>query len=469
MLSLGRSKALAALGLILTLVIAAVELMTQTHQAQANSSDSAIAPWSDSLAEYGMPASPSPWQPSNWDVQTHILDQRGGDGIESHLADHGADCGPPPAQHLIATLQQAVFVCHNHVMTAIADGGYGQVTLTPDHLADWSGGPVTIGLSVSTQKLSLRDWWSLDVTPFGEQLALPFDWGGADLQGMPAHYIEVRLDNCEDGSIFRVFRESAAPGNSFGEQQSVSGCLQSVTGIPPSAVTRTPFELTISQAGYRFRVGPGSTVAPGKVLAQGYWRKPLTFTRGVVQLSHHSYNPSKCEGCRPNTWHWSDVSISSAVPYTLLRATDTQVVTQPGGRITFGAPAPANSYLKFAAIGAVQVSYDGGKAYSAAQKPPLDASLYHDEHVISYLTPVPAGTRSVQFKLAGGWFGPGVARDFSIVSLATDGNPPSTQPPGPAPTATPLGSAPIPLNNTRCMVMLPKTMVSGKCSGTFQP
>src|SRR6185312_8621659 len=45
MKSLGRSKALAALGLILTLAVAAVALVSQTHQAQANSN--AIAPWSD--------------------------------------------------------------------------------------------------------------------------------------------------------------------------------------------------------------------------------------------------------------------------------------------------------------------------------------------------------------------------------------------------------------------------------------
>src|SRR5262245_57389707 len=76
MLSLGRSKALAALGLILTLVIAVVALVTQTRQAQASSN--AIAPWSDSLAEYGMPANPTSWQPSNWDVQIHTRDRHPG-------------------------------------------------------------------------------------------------------------------------------------------------------------------------------------------------------------------------------------------------------------------------------------------------------------------------------------------------------------------------------------------------------
>src|SRR5690348_16540858 len=73
MLSLGRSKVLAALGLILTLAIASVALLTQMRPARASSSS--IAPWSDSLAEYGMPTSPTSWQPSNWDVQIHTRDR----------------------------------------------------------------------------------------------------------------------------------------------------------------------------------------------------------------------------------------------------------------------------------------------------------------------------------------------------------------------------------------------------------
>ena len=92
------------------------------------------------------------------------------------------------------------------------------------------------------------------------------------------------------------------------------------------------------------------------------------------------------------------------------------VVNDPSGEVTFAQPAPANSYLKFAAIGAIQVSYDGGKTFSAAQKPPMDTSMYHEEHFTNYLTPVPAGVKSVMFKVTGGWYGPGQARDFSIIS-----------------------------------------------------
>jgi hypothetical protein len=443
----------------------------------------ATVAWSDSLAEYGMPSSPQMWQPSNWDVQTHTRDmENAGSSIDSHAADHGGDCAAPPATHTINTWQQAVFACHSHVMTAIADGGYGEVVLTPDHLADWSAGPVTIGFSVSTQRTTARDWLAITLTPFGEQLSLPFDFGEVDLQGNPAHYIELNSGMGDNGDTkWQMYREQA--GNSFGDLQGEEyPYFSASTGIQPSTVTRTPFELTISKAGYTFRVAPSSPVGAGKVLLSGAWSKPLTFSQGVVQFAHHSYNPTKCDvvalSCKADTWHWSDFSISQAVQYTMLRPVDHQVVTQPGGVVTFGSPAPAGSLLKFAAIGNVQVSYDGGKTYSAAQKPPMDASLFHEEHFTNYLTPVPVGATSVLFKLTGGWYGQGMARDFSVMSLSASGSPapsptpvpPTPTPVPPTPTPSPAPSpTPITIQDAPCSVVLLGVSHDGTCSGTFTP
>jgi len=421
-----------------------------------------------------MPSAPAMWQPSNFDVQTHTRDmENSGNAMDSFQADHGAACEAPPATHGISTWQQAVFVCHSHVMTAIKDSGYGEVVLTPDQLADWSAGPVTIGFSVSTQRTTSRDWITVDVTPFGEQLALPFDFGDVDLQGMPAHYIELNSDMCANADTkWRIVREQS--GNDFGATQGEAPCFTATTGIQPSAVTRTPFELVISQSGYVFRV------AGGKTLLQGNWSKPLTFSSGVVQFAHHSYNPDKCDvvalACKADTWHWSDFSISSAVPYTLLRPTDHQVVSGSGGAVNFAKGAPSGSFLKFAAIGSVQVSYDGGKTYTAAKKAPMDAGLAHEEHFTSYLTPVPAGASSVVFKLAGGWYGSAMARDFSLVSLSTDSAPTPVPPtptntPSPIPTNTPtLAPTPTPQQyDGPCTVLLNNQPVSGVCHGTFEP
>ena len=95
--------------------------------------------------------------------------------------------------------------------------------------------------------------------------------------------------------------------------------------------------------------------------------------------------------------------------YTLLHPTNTVVVNDPSGEVTFAQPAPANSYLKFAAIGVHSGQLRWREDVCAAQKPPMDASMYHEEHFTNYLTPVPAGVKSVMFKMTG-WLvrtGPG--------------------------------------------------------------
>lgn len=490
-----RTAWLAVVPLIVTIAVCAVALRPTTANA-------AGVPWSDSLAEYGMPTNADNyWQPPNWDTQVHERNMENtGDYMDSHNADHGADCSSPPATHVVNKWNQSLFICHNHLMTAMADEGYGEEAITPDRMADWSGGAVTIGWSVSTLHQADRDWYAIDVTPFTDQLSLPFDEGGVDLQGMPHHYIEVRLDNCNGDDMFRIVREDAG-GDSFGHEQDVSDCLQA-SGITPSAVTRTPFELVVSTTGWIFRIGAGSAQAPGKVLSSGNWNIPLTFTRGVVQFVHHSYNAAK-DGGIPSTWHWSDFSISNAVQYTLLRPTDHQVITGNGQFSTFAQAAPAGSYLKFAGIGTIQVSYDNGAHYHTPLKPWMAADLFHDEHFTNYLDPVPAGTTKALFKVAGGWFGNGMARDFSIVSETLAGNPPPTPtststpvpptptntpipptptptqvpptptpvpptptPPGPTPTPAPT---PIPIDNVPCTVTLNGVQQTGTCSGTFNP
>jgi hypothetical protein len=455
------------------------------------STSAAAGPWSDTLAEYGMPSTPQQWQPSNWDIQTHIRSQNtSGDFIDSHLADHGADCGAPPAQHSINTWQQVVFVCHSHVMTAMADSGYGETVLTPDRMADWSGGAVTIGWSVSTQRTTSRDWIAIDVTPFANQFALPFDEGSVDLAGMPKDYLELRA-NLEDynGVQTRWSLDRPATGNDFGtEQDSEWPYFEELTGIPMSATVRTPLQFTFDKTSYTFRVGPTSAISPGKVIFSGKWSKPLAFTSGVVQFVHHSYNPGKCDvvaiSCKADTWHWSDFNISNAVQYTMLKPTDHQVVTGSGGVVSFGSPAPSGSYLKFAGIGSVQVSYDGGKTYAAAVKAPLDGYGGADEHFNSFLSPVPPGVSQVQFKLAGGWYGPGMVRDLSLISQTLGGVSPSPTPtntptpptPTPSPTATPVATStpsatptPIPLQHVPCTVAIGDVIRDGYCDGTFTP
>ncbi|HEX3269848.1 MAG TPA: hypothetical protein VHR15_04305 [Ktedonobacterales bacterium] len=393
---------------------------TATAPTQPTQQPGTSGSWSDSMA-LGMPTTPQRWDGgSDFDIQVHT--RNGYDvGNDPHLADHGADCGPPPAQHQISGWQDAVFICHDHVMTSILNDGYGEIVLTPDQLADWANGPVTISWSVSTFRTSKRDWLTLSLTPFDKQLALPFNIGGVDLHGMPYDFIQLEQGSFNDGTQWLM--EQGA--NTFDWQRINEEwpLFNDQTGIQDSKATRTPFEFTFDSHSYLFRVAPNAPVGAGTVLLKGTFPHPLDFTRGVAQFAHHSYNAQKCaEGpmldqptCTGDTWHWSNFGISNAVSYYMAKPTDNRVVSGSAGVVSFAAPAPKGAYLKFAAIGKVEVSFDGGATYQPAVMPSQNPDETRDEQWNNFLTPVPAGTRQVKIRMTG-IYDPPMARDFSIIS-----------------------------------------------------
>ena len=65
-------------------------------------------------------------------------------------AAHGPGCEPPPATHPTSDYGDAVYLCKDHMMTAINAGGYGMIYLTPDRQIDFSEGEATIRFDVST-------------------------------------------------------------------------------------------------------------------------------------------------------------------------------------------------------------------------------------------------------------------------------------------------------------------------------
>jgi hypothetical protein len=141
-----------------------------------------------------------------------------------------------------------------------------------------------------------------------------------------------------------------------------------------------------------------------------------SWSQGVVQFGHHSYTPTKSDGCgsvcQPNTWHWDNISISPAVPFTLLRA-DNRAASATNNRANFAAPAPAQSFLRFAAIGGnLRVSFDGGASWQAARLQEQKSAA--DDYIKSYWMPIPAGVTSVQFRGNDWYGGPWMVWDISI-------------------------------------------------------
>lgn len=381
----------------------------------------------------GAPGVPSPFRSPNWDIAVTSRDATTWHQLLPMDAMHGPDCGAPPATHPVSAFEDAVFQCNGHIMTAINATGYGLVTLTPDHMVDFSTGEAVIRWDMSTLSLSQRDWVDLWITPFEENLVHPLEDWLPDLQGEPRTGVQLRMDYFNGAPVFRarVVRNHEAtdlPGNWWTSYTTV---------LTPDAKRRDTFELRISATRIKF----------GMPAYDLWWvdapLPALGFSRGVVQFGHHSYNPFKDGNGGPNTWHWDNVSISPAVPFTIIKS-DRRFVETNGGELRFAAPAPNDAYLRFSGIGTIEVSFDGGATWKRATRQAQERAV--PEHFSSYWMPVPPGTSVVQFR--GGpeayqqrWH----VKDASIWA-ATGGlsappapptnTPTATSTPSPAPTST---------------------------------
>lgn len=416
----------------------------------------------------GTPTAPQSVVPATWDVQIHQRDLAiSGDTTFPMLAQHGADCSAPPGTHLITTLPQSVFICNNHLMTAINGTEYGEIALTPDHMADWSSGTTAITVNVSTQQFNPSDWVEVWVTPFANNSTLPFRATDPDLQGPPKNALvftfnEGELFGLHAGDVSRVdnFNFTSLP-------KARGDSLSSITA--PSQTVRTTYEMDISSGHIRFGLPQFNVWWTDTNIAT------LPYTQGVVTLTHHSYNPEKHQpGTGVDTFHWSNVSISNSVPFTIINGAERSVHQTGATTVHFPAPAPANSFLRFSAIGpqgTYTISYDGGATWVS---PAVQSQIgTHDEHFSSYWTPVPAGTQSVMFRGKSWWGGDWWVRDPAIWSTNGSSAPPPP-PPASTPTPTPVVvPTPTPvqqpqnITNMPCTVMMNGVPQTGTCSGTF--
>jgi hypothetical protein len=354
----------------------------------------------------GNPANPQPWKPANWDVVVHSRDVSTWSSLEPMQAMHGSDCGAPPANHMISSYDDAVFLCRDHLMTAINASGYGAIYLTPNQLVDFSTGEAVISWDMSTLRTSGRDWVDLWITPFAGNMNMPLQDWLPDLNGPPRNAIHVLMslqgeDTVWKAEVYQNYVATGVDGNWWTGWR---------TFLTESATRRDKIEVRLSRN--HLKVGmPGYSFswidAP---IPQQSW------SQGVVQFGHHSYTPTKSDGCgsvcQPNTWHWDNISISPAVPFTLLRA-DNRAASATNNRATFGVPAPPQSFLRFAAIGGnLRVSFDGGVSWQAARLQEQKSAA--DDYIKSYWMPIPAGVTSVQFRGNDWYGGPWMVWDISI-------------------------------------------------------
>lgn len=401
----------------------------------------------------GSPPSPAPAANSSladWDVQVHSRNPETWFALDPIQAQHGSDCAGPPAMHVNSSYEGAVFQCRDHLMTAINADAYGMIYLTPNQLFDFASGGV-VSFDISTERMSTRDWWDLWITPWEDNLALPFDLGDVDLQGPPRNAIHISIENAESSPVLTIYRNGVATTMNTGF--STPSTRDGIAGGTNEAATRQPFKLTIGSGRIKFERTTSTSA-----VATTFFDVAATpnFNRGIVQFGHHSYTPTKDGAGVPATWHWDNFSINPATPFTIIKASQ-RYVTSPSQTVAFSQGAPANSFLRFSGIGTIEVALDGGAYQPAAKAIPAGLPTgYHAEHMSNYWMPVPAGTKNVKLRFsADSWYaGPYIAKDFAL--FATAGSIPSTATPTrtatpttvpsgtPAPTATPgTGSAAI--------------------------
>jgi hypothetical protein len=367
----------------------------------------------------GSPTTPLPWQPTDWEITVHSRDRETWQTLETMSADHSHhDCGPTPGSHTMSAYTQTVFLCRDHLMTAINASGYGVIYLTPNQMVDFSTGEAVVRFDLSTLRRSNRDWIDLWLTPYEDHLQLPLDEWLPDLQGEPRRAVHIALaisnNSAFRGDIFADFQPTPLPITPEGWQGYE-------TFLTPSATRRDTFELRISRTHLKFGMP-----------AYNFWWidtpiADLGWSEAVVQFGHHSYNPEKaCDfdgTCRANTWHWDNVLIQPARPFTLLRGNVRAVGPTDNRPLHFTAPAPANAHLRFSGIGNnLAVSFDAGATWQPAQKQVQERNA--EEHFSSYWTPAPVGATHVQIRGDQWWGGDWHARDFSIWAPPTDEVPP---------------------------------------------
>lgn len=283
------------------------------------------------------------------------------------------------------------------------------IYLTPNQLVDFSGGEAVVRFDLSTLRTSSRDWVDLWVTPYEDHLQLPLESWLPDLTGEPRRTVHLKMDTNDDFSVFKgfVFRDTTVEElkfNTWGGYEKV---------VTPSAVRRDTIELRISR----------TSIKLGMPAYNHWWidtrMADLGWSQGIVQLGHHSYSPFKCDkACQANTWHRDNVGIEPAVPFTILTGDRRWASEEAGTTVSFAAPAPPESHLRFAAIGTgMEVSFDGGASWQMAEPRPIREGKDATNTFLSYWTPMPEGATSATLRgrdwLAGSWH----ARDFSIWSL----------------------------------------------------
>jgi hypothetical protein len=365
----------------------------------------------------GRPGAPQPFTQhsayASFDVQIHSRGVKPWATLAAMHAHHDGNCSGPPTSHPTNSYDGAVFICNDHLMTAINGEEYGLIVLTPNRMLNVADGG-SVSFDISTERMSKRDWWEVMITPWAENLALPLlsDLSqGVDLQGPPRNAISIAIDNGHGAPMLKIVRNGIV--QRYGSGGSVPLFNERIAAGTNQAATRQSFRFTVADGRMRFE-----RLASPTARALVFWdvAATATFDTGVVQFGHHSYDPVKAELGVPATWHWDNLAVTNrsdaGTAFTIQHAAPRQLTS--AGTVTFPA-APSGAFLRFAALCRPVVN-----GVETSSQPTAEAR--HPNHASSYFVSIPAGSRSATIDFtADDWYTPNygcLARDFHVWALA---------------------------------------------------
>ena len=305
---------------------------------------------------FGAPASPLPYK--NVDKFDIVLTSNDTDGIidgqllgpnDSSLfppveAGHGHDCGAPINRgdlniHKITTnfdeygfqsetRPQLVFICNRHLMTAIKSG-YALASIMPRQYFDFTGRTGLIEIDTGVYGFG-REWFDMYVLPEEDMLlSMATSSEGGTLEQMPKNAIKISFRDAKPSMYFienynsndnetRFFRSGYSFKDAFPNDPA-----------PNDPSIRRNFRFFISQNSWKYQVqvADSTTSVPEGTLetvdGKKYWTysgnfpKPLPFTKSLIRLEHHSYNPTK-DGIFGEPWsqytqHWDNFRFDGPV------------------------------------------------------------------------------------------------------------------------------------------------------------
>lgn len=305
-------------------------------------------------------------------------------------AEHGPNCSPAPDTHPSDTFEGTIFLCRDHIMTAMNAGGgeAGVVGLKPNHMVDLTKGEAVIRFDISTLSPSGGDWWEIWITPWEDQLVAPEDhWlhmAGPPKNGLYFVVRDLRDQKTWAHTYFRNYK-SAIPGAvSDGSDTGVSfwNFPDISQHVSQSSTRRDTYEIRLTKN--RVRTFVESSV-DGTMKLVSDFEIPGGFDgdAGVVQFMESSYGADQDGkfGCEPYvtcrntpsaTWHWDNVEIFPARPYSIV-AVDPYLVRYESAAksLAFRQPAPASSRLLFtgwARDNRFEISFDSGSTWRTVSR-----------------------------------------------------------------------------------------------------